>query len=270
MAVMSDPAKAPQSMPRLAALPLTTLALLTLCSGSTPVWAAAPIVAPFSHMNPGGAIGGGWQPLRIAPHAKDTLYSLVRDTEQVVLRADANNAMSAMSFPLRVNLRQYPLMRWRWKVSGPVASANMLLKSGDDYAARVYVMFDLPSTQLGLGARLKQSFGEAIFRKKIPNAVLSFVWDNKQPAGTHRPNIYSDRVGMVVQESGNGKAGMWVSETVDLAAHFKTAFAMEAPGLEVPDVVAIAVASDTDNTGESITAWYGDIEFLAAPGPAVP
>jgi hypothetical protein len=250
-------------------MPPLLLALL-LYGGIAPVRAAAPTVAPFSHMAAGGPIGGGWQPLRLAPNASDTLYSLARDGGQTVLRADANNAMSAMSFPLRVNLRQYPLMRWRWKVSGPVASANMLQKSGDDYAARVYVMFDLPSTQLGLGARLKQSFGEAIFRKKIPNPVLSFVWDNKQPAGTHRPNIYSDRVGMVVLESGSGKAGMWVSETVDLAAHFKTAFAMEAPGVEVPDVVAIAVASDTDNTGESITAWYGDIEFLAAPGPAVP
>jgi hypothetical protein len=28
----------------------------------------------------------------------------------------------------------------------------------------------------------------------------------------------------------------------------------------------VAVMTDTDNTGESVTAWYGDILFRGAPG----
>jgi hypothetical protein len=50
--------------------------------------AAVPPVPAFSHMQAGGTISG-WQPLRPAPDAADTRYSLVTDGAGVVLKADA-------------------------------------------------------------------------------------------------------------------------------------------------------------------------------------
>jgi hypothetical protein len=221
-------------------------------------------ITPFSKMTAGGPIIG-WQALRIAPKAKNTQFDLVNDNGQTVLRAEANNSMSAMSFPLQVDVNQYPRLRWRWKISSPVKSANMMKKSGDDYAARMYVMFDLPADKLPFALRAKLRFGENFYHQKIPNAILSFVWDNKHPIGTRQPNIYSDLVNMVVLESGTQKVGQWVIETVDLAASFKQAF-----GMNAPRIVAIALASDTDNTGENVTAWYGDVEFLHAANVSAP
>ena len=218
--------------------------------------AAAPAVPAFSQMRDNGQIAG-WLPLKPAPKAADTRYSLVTDNGIVVLKAEATKSMSGLSYPIRVDLRQTPLLRWRWKISAPVNSADMTKKSGDDYAARIYVMFDYPTEKLSLATRLKLKLAASIYGLSIPTAALNYVWDNRQPVGTVQANTYTDRARMMVLQSGATKAGLWQTETRDLAADFRLAF-----GEDAPDVVAIALASDTDNTGETVTAWYGDIEFF--------
>lgn len=220
--------------------------------------AADSAVPAFSAMSAGGDIPH-WEKLKPAPKAADTKYELVTDSGKTVLRATADHAMSGLIHAVRVDLRAYPLLRWRWKVRAPLQNADMQTREGDDYAARIYVLFDYPSDKLSFGTRAKLRLAEAFYGQKIPTAALNYVWDNRRPVGTIQANTYTDRARMVVVQSGAGKAGQWVTETRDLAADFRAAF-----GEDAPDVVAVALATDTDNTGESATAWYGDIEFLPA------
>ncbi len=210
----------------------------------------------FSTMAVGGAIDG-WQLVRPAPKANDTRYSLTSDAGVAVLKAEADHSMSGLIHSVRVDVRQTPLLRWRWKIGAPVRTADMRQKNGDDYAARIYVLFDYPAEKLPFGTRAKLKLAETLYGQKIPTAALNYVWDNRYPVGTIQPNAYTDRARMVVVETGSARAGEWITETRDLAADFRAAF-----GEEAPDVVAIALATDTDNTGESAVAWYGDIELL--------
>ncbi|MBI1891429.1 MAG: DUF3047 domain-containing protein [Burkholderiales bacterium] len=218
--------------------------------------AAEAEVPAFSKMSPGSAIRG-WTVLKPAPKAADTRYSLATESGTTVLKAEADQAMSGLTYPVRVDIRQYPLLRWRWKIAAPLKTADMTQKAGDDYAARIYVMFDYPLEKLPFGTRAKFRLAETFYGQKIPTAAINYIWDNKHPVGTIQPNTYTDRARMIVLQSGTVQAGLWVTETRDLAADFRAAF-----GEEAPDVVAVALATDTDNTGESAVAWYGDIEFL--------
>jgi hypothetical protein len=84
--------------------------------------AAAPEVPAFSRMKPGDAVTG-WQTLKPAPNANDTRYSLVPDAGTVVLKAEAESAMSGLIHPVRVDIRRTPLLCWRWKVADIVAVA---------------------------------------------------------------------------------------------------------------------------------------------------
>lgn len=227
---------------------------------SLALFARAETVPAFSAMPPGDAITG-WEALKPAPKAADTRYALVRDNGRTVLKAEAERSMSGLLHAVRVDVRATPLLRWKWKVSGTVASADMTTKAGDDYAARIYVMFDYPADKLSFGTRAKLKLAESVYGQKIPTAALNYVWDNRQPVGTIRSNAYTDRARMIVVQSGTARTGEWVTETRDLASDFRDAF-----GEDPPDVVAIALATDTDNTGESVSAWYGDIEFLPRPG----
>jgi hypothetical protein len=237
---------------------LAAVALQATLLGALPAAAADDrIELPrFSGMTAGGPIDG-WQPLRPAPAAPDTRYELVVDGGTTVLRAEADGSMSGLVHRVRVPLSEYPTLRWRGKIRDVVAGADMATRAGDDYAARIYVLFDYPAQRLPFATRTRLRLAEALYGQPIPTAALNYVWDNRQPAGTIRPNAYTDRARMVVLRSGSAQAGEWQIETRDLAADFRAAF-----GEEPPDVVAVAVATDTDNTGGRATAWYGDIEFL--------
>ena len=59
---------------------------------------------------------------------------------------------------------------------------------------------------------------------------------------------------MIVVESGPQRAGQWVDERRNVFEDYRTAF-----GSDPPAMVGVAIMTDTDDTGESVTAWYGDV-----------
>ena len=61
---------------------------------------------------------------------------------------------------------------------------------------------------------------------------------------------------MIVLQSGPDQVGRWVAEKRDIYADYKKAF-----GVEPTRISGVAIMTDSDNTGESARAWYGDIVF---------
>ncbi len=97
----------------------------------------------------------------------------------------------------------------------------------------------------------------------LPTAAICYVWDNRHAVGTSRWSPYTDRVRMVVVESGNAQAGRWLDERRDVARDFRAAFGAQWSG-PVPAITGVAVGNDTDQTGESVTAWFGDVRLERA------
>lgn len=238
-----------------------------------PVWLALLLLLPalargadqppaFSAATNIGGLPAGWLPFNPPGKARPTRYTLERDGDTVVLRAEADASMSGLVHPLRIDPSETPLIQWRWRIDQPLRSADLTTKAGDDYAARLYVLFDYDLGRLSFLTQTKLKLARALYGAQVPAAALNYVWDNRQPVGTIRANAYTDRSRMVVVESGMARAGQWFTETRDLAADFRAAF-----GEDVPPVTGIAIATDTDNTGERATAWYGDIRFLRRGPP---
>jgi hypothetical protein len=63
---------------------------------------------------------------------------------------------------------------------------------------------------------------------------------------------------MVVASSGDAQVGRWVSLQRNVVEDYRRAF-----NTDPPQIIGIAVSVDTDNTGESTTSWFGDIDFVA-------
>jgi hypothetical protein len=76
------------------------------------------------------------------------------------------------------------------------------------------------------------------------------------------PNRHTSRIKMIVAESGREKLGAWQDITRNVYEDYRRAFGEE-PGR----ITAIAVMTDTDNTGENAQAWYGDIVFRRVAPP---
>jgi hypothetical protein len=70
-------------------------------------------------------------------------------------------------------------------------------------------------------------------------------------------NMHSSRIKMIVADSGEANPGSWREQTRNLYEDYRRAF-----GEEPPRVRSVGIMTDTDNTGEEVQAYYGDITFL--------
>lgn len=213
-------------------------------------------ISAFSNAKAGAALPAGWLPLNATGSASPTLYTLVDDRGTTVLRAEAKAAASALSHPVNVDPAATPWLRWRWKISTLIEQADLRTREGDDFPARLYVMFDYPLEKLSFAERSKLRLARALFDPKLPAATLCYVWDGKAATGTIAPSAYTNRVRLIVVESGGTRVDRWVEVERNVAEDFRAAF-----GEDPPAVTAIAVAVDTDNTGAFATTYFGDISF---------
>lgn len=165
-----------------------------------------------------------------------TSYTLVQDDGRTVLRANSRNAASGFLRKVDLDPGKYPLLRWSWKVGHTLKGEDVTKKSGDDFAARVYVVF--PRT---------------LFWQ---TRAINYVWAARLPKNSAVPSPYTGNAVIVAVESGKEKAGTWVSEERNIYEDYRRAF-----GEEPPRIGAVAVMTDTDDTGDEVTAWYGDISL---------
>lgn len=214
-------------------------------SGDEPVWV--------------GRFDGGlapWQEVRLNADLKPNRFA-VRSWDGVpALEVQSRASMSLLARPLAVDLARTPVLCWRWRVDAPLQGADMGRKSGDDYAARLYVSLALPEADKSLALRAKLRIARSVWGPSVPDAAINYVWDNRHPVGTERPNAYTDRTTMVVLRSGPADAGAWVQERRHVGRDIARLHGPSATPVQ------IALTADTDNTGESARAGFADLHWV--------
>lgn len=203
-----------------------------------------------------GPLPPPWRVVPLKRSIPPTRYRLATIDGVPAVEAVADSSMALLARPLSVDLNRTPILCWKWWIEAPVAAADMSRKSGDDYAARVYVAFRMPQSALSIGTRLKLALARSIFGSAVPDAALNYVWDNRHPIGTWRRSAYTDRAQLIVEESGGALARRWVGERADVARDFNRAFGK--PGMPIE----VAVATDTDNTRTRAHAAFADLRFV--------
>lgn len=225
--------------------------------------------AAYAQVNPGTRLDVGrfefgqppWQEVAIKPELKPNRFEVTEWHGVPALKVQSDASMSLMARSISVDLRATPVLCWRWWVDRTVQKADINLKAGDDYAARVYVALKIPAEHQSFSARSLTALARSIWGPQIPDAALNYVWDNRSPQGTVRANAYTDRATMVVQRSGSADIGRWVWERRNIAQDIAKWVSPHA------SIAQLAVTADTDNTGESVTAAFADLHFTGAGEP---
>lgn len=230
---------------------VTWLLITTALLASGKLLAQEPILPPFSTM---ASLSDGWEPLEFPKIDQHSRYQLVQEEGVQVIKAHTSGGASGLITRLNIKPEGQLRLSWRWKVSNVFDQGNAREKSGDDYPARIYVAFEFQPDKAGFFERAKRKTVELLFGEELPGNALNYIWANSLPKGEFVANPYTDKTVMVAVNSGGDKTGEWVRIERDIIADYRRAF-----GENPPAIRGIAIMSDSDNTGEQASAWYGDI-----------
>ena len=211
-----------------------SLLLFSLILGATTQAVETNTVLFASHFERG--LTGRWVQEKFIFGLKPTDYSVIPDGTNHCLRAAATNSNSALMVKLNLKPPAHLLLRWRWKIDHTPPGASDRVVHDYDHAARVIIAFD---TFIG------------------PPRSINYFWANSEPIGTTMPHPLMGRAQMLVLESGNGRAGEWISEERNVTADWRRLF----PGRKMPRIVGIGVLTDTDSTHTQVLADYADMEL---------
>ena len=223
-------------------------------------------VGDFSAGQTEDGFPAGWQPITFGDIDTPTTYTVRRVNDTLVVRAESDGGASGLATEQRINPNTHPVVVWRWKVSNVLESGSVYEKSGDDYPARIYVTFDYDRSNLSFGQRARLRTANFLGYDNLPTRALNYIWASQAPVGEPVENPYTSLVMMLPTQSGWAKTGQWVEEVRHLGHDYRRAFD-DADGA-LPDVNGVAIMTDTDDTGESATAYYGDILFMTEAAAA--
>lgn len=164
----------------------------------------------------------------------------------LAIRAEA--AVSVIYRPLPEAFAGAGGAAWRWRVDAGPPPTDLSRRGGEDRAIALYFLFaDDPEA----GRTPPASLRAALRRGR----ALVYVWGGEGPArGAVASPHMAGRGTLVLQRPADSATGVWQDERVDLRGDFRRAFGRE-PG----PLVAVAVSSDSDDTGTTTRARIADL-----------
>jgi hypothetical protein len=197
-----------------------------------------------------------WQPLVFRGIPNQTRYTLESFEGMEVARAESHCGASGLVLRLdAIQIEQTPLLSWRWRIDRGLDLSDEQTKAGDDFAARVYIMFELDPARASTLQRLRHRLAKLVYGESIPGSALNFVWTSRVPEGTVWDNPFVASAKMIALAQGADPG--WRTETVDVVARYLELF--HAP---VPPLLGLAIMSDSDNSCRSTQARFADFKFL--------
>ena len=162
-----------------------------------------------------------------------------------------------------IDLARNPqILRWRWRrMRAPEPSgdapADERERAGDDFAARVYAIFQLDRRRLGAWLRLRHRIASRLLGRDLPGHALNYVWARSLPAGSEWRSPHDSPGHLIALRSGNDEG--WFEERVDLRADHRRYF-----GVARTPLVAIGIMSDSDDGCSRAEAWFADLRLEPA------
>lgn len=212
-------------------------------------------ITAFSAIPEGRAPGPNWVEQRVAG-IEPNRASIVRLDGSRVLRFESSASASAWTHAV-VGGDGPREIAWRWRADGFPQSSRPGVREADDFAARVYLLFDYPLDRVPFAQRLALRIARSVRGDDLPAASICYLLYEGEDGGEPLDSPYTSRVRMIVARP-RARAGVWYSERRDVRADFASCFGDEY-GTGMPRVAAVVVGADSDQGGGGFSSYFGDI-----------
>ena len=217
--------------------------LAVLIAGLTALAGAATVVVIEDWSSqPRGVRGipAGWQGQSWGHPTYDMTIETDGGHHALHLKSRDDGSTISRAIKGKVDLKQTPILEWRWKAVVLPKGGDSRKKELDDEAAQIYVAWER-------------------FPKQVRSRVIGYVWDSTAPIGTITKGEKSViAIHYVVVRSGPEELGKWLTERRSVRDDFKKIY-----GEEPDDPDAISIGIDSNDTHSTAESSIGSILFRA-------
>jgi hypothetical protein len=188
------------------------------------------VIADFTSSVGTPGVPAGWE---LKEKSGKADFAVVKDVDVAAGRFRSANTSFSLQKEVKVDLKQYPLLTWKWKVTKLPPGGDFRKSTTDDQAAQLFVAFSKSKT-------------------------IVYIWDTTAPAGLTEDTspVPFVKVKVLVLRSGPAEMGKWITETRNVYADFKKFY-----DSEPPPVNGIRLQSNSQHTGTSAESYFADVMF---------
>jgi outer membrane protein OmpA-like peptidoglycan-associated protein len=211
------------------------------CAG---VEAAVIPVAKFCSPDLPGGAPAGWA-LEKKTGSPSLKISKEGNNYYLHLRSQGNSSFGVRT-GARVNVKDFPILSWRWKVEKMPVGGDVRKKTADDQALQVYV-----------------AFKETGFPAVLNTPVVGYIWDNEAPKGWsgRSTQIGGDKMRYIVLRNKTDKTGQWYTERRNLYEDYKKLFGDINGGEPLGVTTGLQIHINTQRTRTPAEGLIGEICF---------
>jgi len=196
---------------------------------TAPVWAEdSMVIADFSSVAHGTP--AGWE---LKEKSGKADFAVVKDGDVTAARFRSANTSFSLQKEVKVDLKQFPILTWKWKVSKLPAHGDFRNSKTDDQAAQLFLAFS-------------------------KTKAIVYIWDTTAPPGLMKSTspVPFMKVEVVVLRSGPADMGKWITESRNVYEDYKKFY-----GSEPPVVSGVRLQINSQHTGTSAESYFAQVVF---------
>ncbi len=188
------------------------------------------VIADFSSGVDAKGVPRGWQ---VKEKSGKADFDVVKDGDLHALVLKSANTSFSLQKEVKVDVKQYPVLSWKWKVTKLPKDGDFRKSKTDDQAAQLFLAF-------------------------TKTKAIVYIWDTSAPQGLMESTSPAPfmTVKVVVVRSGPAETGKWISETRNVYEDFKKFY-----GEDPPVVSGMRLQINSQHTETSGESWFADVVF---------
>lgn len=146
----------------------------------------------------------------------------------------------------KVDVKKFPILRWRWKVNKLPLGGDVRKSSVDDQAVQIYI-----------------AFRETGFSRLLNPPIIGYIWDNEAPKGWTGKSmqIGGSKVRYIVLRNKTDKTGNWYTERRNIYQDYKKLFNDIKGGEPQELTTGLQIYINSQRTKSPAESLIGEIYF---------
>lgn len=192
-------------------------------------------VDKFSGKEGPGGIPEGWE---LEKKTGNPEIEVEKSGDNAFVHFRCSNSSFGLKKPMNFELKDYPYLNWKWKVTRLPEKGDFLKKETDDQAAQVHVVFPR-------------------FPSLVNTEIVGYYWESQaKNKGKEGDSPAWSKAKVIVLQAGTERLNQWVQEKRNVYEDYKKLFKKEPP-----KTGGISIYINTQHTQGEAESYFGPIYF---------